>query len=93
MTDSSSKDELADITAELIHSKMENARASTQMTHVLRIGSFHMELVPAPEIDVREMFNEILDFAISKGFVLWKGNVSPTPVDGDYFLIKSDIIQ
>jgi len=61
MTDSSSKDELADITAELIHSKMENARASTQMTHVLRIGSFHMELVPAPEIDAKEMFNEILD--------------------------------
>ena len=66
MTDSSSKDDLADITAELIHSKMENARASTQMTHVLRIGSFHMELVPAPEIDVREMFNEILDKLMDK---------------------------
>jgi len=66
MTDLSSKDDLADITAELIHSKMENARASTQMTHVLRIGSFHMELVPAPEIDVREMFNEVLDKLMDK---------------------------
>ena len=42
--------------------------------------------------DGAPMFKEILDFAISKGFVLWKGNVSPTPVDGDYFLIKSDVL-
>ena len=38
------------------------------------------------------MFNELLDFAISKGFVLWKGDVSPQLVDGDYFLIKSDLL-
>jgi hypothetical protein len=61
MTDLSSKDELADMTAELIHTKIENARQSTQMTHVLRIGSFHMELVPEPNIDVSLIFNEVLD--------------------------------
>ena len=63
MTDlsSSNKEELADITAELIQTKLENARQSTQMTHVLRIGSFHMEIVPEPETDVRAIFNEVLD--------------------------------
>ena len=61
MTDLSSKDDLADITAELINAKIESARHSTQMTHVLRIGSFHMELVPEPEMDVKGIFNEILD--------------------------------
>tara|TARA_R110002050_G_scaffold149399_1_gene275862 strand:- start:58 stop:324 length:267 start_codon:yes stop_codon:yes gene_type:complete len=63
MTDSSSKnrEDLADITAELINTKIENARQSSQMTHVLRVGSFHMEIVPEPETDVRAMFNEVLD--------------------------------
>tara|TARA_R110000765_G_scaffold128863_7_gene227202 strand:- start:373 stop:636 length:264 start_codon:yes stop_codon:yes gene_type:complete len=63
MTDlsSSNREELADITAELINTKIENARQSTQMTHVLRIGSFHMELVPDTDIDVRVIFNEVLD--------------------------------
>tara|TARA_R110002110_G_scaffold37809_7_gene124408 strand:+ start:513 stop:776 length:264 start_codon:yes stop_codon:yes gene_type:complete len=63
MTDlsSSNREELADITAELINTKIENARQSTQMTHVLRIGSFHMELVPDADIDVRVIFNEVLD--------------------------------
>ena len=61
MTDLSSKDDLADITAELINAKIETARQSTQMTHVLRVGSFHMELVPEPEMDVQVIFNEILD--------------------------------
>ena len=63
MTDlsSSNREELADITAELINTKIENARQSTQMTHVLRIGSFHMELVPEPDVDVRGIFNEVLD--------------------------------
>ena len=57
MTDLSSKDDLADITAELINAKIESARQSTQMTHVLRIGNFHMELVPESEMDVRGIFN------------------------------------
>ena len=66
MTDSSSKDDLADITAELINAKIETARQSTQMTHVLRIGSFHMEIVPEPEMDVQSIFNEILDKLMNK---------------------------
>ena len=66
MTDLSSKDDLADITAELINAKIETARQSTQMTHVIRIGSFHMEIVPEPEMDVQSIFNEILDKLMNK---------------------------
>ena len=66
MTDLSSKDDLADITDELINAKIETARQSTQMTHVLRIGSFHMEIVPEPEMDVQSIFNEILDKLMNK---------------------------
>ena len=66
MTDLSSKDDLADITAELINAKIETARQSTQMTHVLRIGSFHMGIVPEPEMDVQSIFNEILDKLMNK---------------------------
>lgn len=58
MTDSSS--EMADMAAELIHTKVESARKDTQMTHVLRIGNFHMEIVPSDKIDVEKMFKETL---------------------------------
>ena len=49
MTDLSSKPEvskdtevMADMAGELIHAKMEANRNSSQMTHVMRIGTFHM---------------------------------------------------
>jgi|TARA_Y100000310_G_scaffold340156_1_gene434988 hypothetical protein len=63
MTDSSSdeKEAMADMAGELIHTKMEMARKDTQMTHVMRIGTFHMEVIPTKDIDIREMFNEMLD--------------------------------
>ena len=78
MTDSSSKDDLADITAELINAKIESARQSTQMTHVLRIGNFHMELVPESEMDVRGIFNEILDKLMEKyEDKLLEGQITP----------------
>ena len=62
MTDSSSKDDLlGDMAGELMAAKMDAARKDTQMTHVLRIGTFHMELVPDEDLDVRGIFNETLD--------------------------------
>ena len=62
MTDlSSSKEEMADMAAELISAKMDSARKDTQMTNVLRIGSFHMEILNDKDLDIREMFNEVLD--------------------------------
>tara|TARA_Y100000593_G_scaffold92987_1_gene186283 strand:+ start:679 stop:954 length:276 start_codon:yes stop_codon:yes gene_type:complete len=62
MTDSSSKDDLmGDMAAELMQAKMDSARKDTQMTHVLRIGTFHMELVPDDNIDVNSIFQETLD--------------------------------
>jgi hypothetical protein len=66
MTDSSSNDDAADLAAELITAKMESARKETQMTHVLRIGSFHMEIVPELDIDVEKMFGDTLDKLIDK---------------------------
>jgi hypothetical protein len=68
MTDSSSdeKEAMADMAGELIHAKLEMARKDTQMTHVMRIGTFHMEVIPAKDIDIREMFNEMLDKLMKK---------------------------
>ena len=48
MTDSSSE---ADMIGELLQAKMDTARSQGQMTHVMRIGTFHMEIVPSKDID------------------------------------------
>ena len=70
MTDSSSdrtdrmdeaSADMADMAAELIHAKMDSARRDTQMTHVLRIGTFHMELVPDGDIDVERIFDNMMN--------------------------------
>ena len=70
MTDSSSNKadrmdeasaEMAEMAAELIHAKMESAKADGHMTHVLRIGTFHMELVPDSDINVEDIFNTMID--------------------------------
>ena len=69
MTDSSSEKErevMADMAADLIETKLENAKKDTQMTHVLRIGTFHMEIVPDAKIDVDKMFSEALDKLMDK---------------------------
>ena len=70
MTDSSSDTEeieaIADMAGELIHTKMELAKRDTQMTHVMRIGTFHMELVPDKDIDVEKIFNETLGKLMKK---------------------------
>ena len=36
-----------------------------KMTHLLRIGTFQMEISPNDGVDVREFFNETLDKLIS----------------------------
>ena len=65
MTDLSSDEPeieaIADMAGELIHTKMEMARKDTQMVHVMRIGTFSIELVPAKDIDPEGIFNKILD--------------------------------
>ena len=67
MTDSSSEKEImADMAADLIETKLENAKKDTQMTHVLRIGTFHMEIVPDAKIDVAEVFSNALDKLMDK---------------------------
>ena len=64
MTDSSS--DMADMAAELIHTKVESARKDTQMTHVLRIGHFHMEVVPSKDVDIEKMFKETLSMLMKE---------------------------
>ena len=70
MTDSSSEvteiEAIADMAGELIHTKIEMAKRDTQMTHVMRIGTFHMELVPDNKVDVEKIFNEMLGKLMKK---------------------------
>ena len=63
MTDSSSD---SDMVNELLAAKMETARSQTQMTHVMRIGTFHMEIVPTKDIDTVDLFNQTLDKLIEQ---------------------------
>ena len=64
MTYSSSKSnpEMADMAAELMMAKMDAGK----LTHLLRIGTFQMEIAPNTDIDVRAFFNETIDKLIEK---------------------------
>jgi len=62
MTDSSSNPEMADMAAELMMAKMD----ANKLTHLLRIGTFQMEIAPTDNIDVRALFTETLDKLIQK---------------------------
>ena len=64
MTDSSSEDHA--MINELLQAKMETARSQTQMTHVMRIGTFHMEIVPTEDVDTVALFNQTLDKLIER---------------------------
>ncbi len=67
MTGSSSDSEdMVHMAGELIQAKMESAKKDTQMTHVMRIGAFHMEIVPDSSIDIEQVFNNILDKLMEK---------------------------
>tara|TARA_R100000951_G_scaffold115984_1_gene126008 strand:- start:3423 stop:3704 length:282 start_codon:yes stop_codon:yes gene_type:complete len=60
---SSKKDEndaMTEMAGELIQAKMDAARQPQNLTHLLKIGSFHMEIVPNKDIDVETTFKEII---------------------------------
>ena len=62
MTDSSSEPPImADMAADLMSAKMDAAK----MTHLLRIGTFQLEINPTSEVDVEKFFSETLDKLIS----------------------------
>ena len=45
---------------ELMHAKMEAARNSATMTHLLQMGSFRMEIVPSNDINVEQIFRDTI---------------------------------
>ena len=62
MTDSSSEHEaMADMAGELMAAKMAAARKNGEMTHMLRMGTFHVEIVPDSGIDVEKFFTKCMD--------------------------------
>jgi len=66
MTDSSSNkdNDMAEMAGELLQARME--AQSSKFTHLLRVGTFQMEVAPTEDVDVREFFNEVLDKLIDK---------------------------
>ncbi len=63
MTDSSSNPDnshMAEMAADLFEAKMAAKEASKGMTHLLKIGQFHLEIVPDDNIDIVEVFDSIL---------------------------------
>ena len=60
MTDSSSEEDVH-MAAELMEAKMALGQARTQMTHMLRMGNFHVEIVPNQDINVEEFFTKTMD--------------------------------
>ena len=61
MTDSPSKEEDIHMAAELMEAKMALGQARTQMTHMLRMGNFHIEIVPNQDINIEEFFTKTMD--------------------------------
>ena len=58
MTDSSSNDPvMAELAGDLISAKMD----ANKMTHLLRIGTFQMEINPSSDVDVEKFFSETID--------------------------------
>ncbi len=62
MTDLSSddKDVMAEMAGDLIQAKVDAARQPQNLTHLLKFGSFHMELVPNKNIDVEKIFKDVI---------------------------------
>ena len=62
MIDLSSEDSpMAEMAADLMTAKMD----ASKMTHLLRIGTFQMEVAPNENIDIRAFFNETIDKLIA----------------------------
>jgi hypothetical protein len=69
MTDLSSKDNddaMTDMAGELIQAKMDAVRAPQNLTHLLKLGAFHMEIVPSRHIDVEKIFKETIEDLYAK---------------------------
>jgi|TARA_R100001530_G_scaffold105934_1_gene73975 HD superfamily phosphohydrolase YqeK len=62
MTDSSSNPEMAEMAAELMMAKMD----ANKLTHMLRVGTFQLEIAPTSDMDVREFFRETLEALMEK---------------------------
>ena len=83
MTDSSSdsysqRDDMASMAGELMQAKMDAARKDTQMTHVLRMGGFHMEIVPSKDIYIEKMFKSVMEDLYQKfGDKVLDGSIEP----------------
>ena len=67
MTDLSSKESpeernaMANMAGELMQAKMDEARKGSSNTHILHVGSFHMEIVPDKDIDIAQVFKAVMD--------------------------------
>ena len=59
MTDSSSED--VHMAQELMEAKMALGQARNQMTHMLRMGNFHIEIVPNKDIDIQKFFTKTMN--------------------------------
>ena len=59
MTDSSS--EMTEMAGELMEAKMALGQARNQMTHMLRMGNFHIEIVPNKDIDIEKFFDKTMN--------------------------------
>ena len=59
MTDSSSEE--VHMAQELMEAKMALGQARNQMTHMLRMGNFHIEIVPNKDIDIEKFFTKTMD--------------------------------
>ena len=59
MTDSSSEE--MHMAQELMEAKMALGQARNQMTHMLRMGNFHIEVVPNKDIDIEKFFTKTMD--------------------------------
>ena len=63
MTDSSSEPPMhIDMAADLMSAKME----ASKMTHLLRMGTFQMEINPSTDVDVEKFFSETIDKLIKE---------------------------
>ena len=59
MTDSSSEE--MHMAQGLMEAKMALGQARNQMTHMLRMGNFHIEIVPNKDIDIEKFFTKTMD--------------------------------
>jgi len=59
MTDSSSEE--MHMAQELMEAKMALGQARNQMTHMLRMGNFHLEIVPNKDIDIEKFFDKTMN--------------------------------